>query len=77
MGYKPSWTHNTPESFRKRLRQYAKAVENNTAQQESSSGIPPALRVGMPQLDPNGIALYPYTNQIMSSYPPQETDSNS
>lgn len=75
MSYIPSWKHNA-SNFRKRMKQYAQRVAEDSAKQEKPSGFPPALRVGMPQHVDNDIASYPYTNQIMSLYPPVTSDSS-
>jgi hypothetical protein len=75
MTYIPSWKHNA-SNFRKRMKQYAQRVAEDTAKQEKPLGFPPALRVAMPQHVDDDIASYPYTNQIMSMYPPVDSTSS-
>ena len=53
------------------MMQPAPSVEDLMREQEKSLGTPPALRVGMTQLDPNGIVLFHYTNQTTSLFLPE------
>lgn len=50
---------------------FAPPVESSTTDNEKPLGMPPALRVVMPQLDPNAIVLSPCTNQITSLFLPE------
>lgn len=51
--------------------QPAQPVEKSTVDNEKPLGTPPALRVGMTQLDPNAIVLCQCTNQITSLFLPE------
>jgi len=74
VSYVPSWKH-SPHNFRRRMKLYAKNAATAIQKPENSSATQPVTLVENEKLDENAIALYPYTNQIMSLYPPVTSGS--